>query len=85
VRGRVAQALAGALAGQAELSPGLAGELEGALLARLRDRAPAVRAEAARALGVFADPGPVRARRPRAPARTPLRPRGGRRRTASRP
>ena len=47
------------LAQQAELSPDVAEELEAALLARLRDKLPAVRAEAAKALSMFADPGPV--------------------------
>ncbi|KAK9821925.1 hypothetical protein WJX81_001000 [Elliptochloris bilobata] len=57
VRQRVCQVLAAALAQQAELSPEVAEELEAALLARLRDKVPAVRAEAAKALSVFADPG----------------------------
>ena len=60
VRQRVCQVLAAALAQQAELSPDVAEELEAALLARLRDKLPAVRAEAAKALSKFADPGPVR-------------------------
>ena len=60
VRQRVCQVLAAALAQQAELSPDVAEELEAALLARLRDKLPAVRAEAAKALSMFADPGPVR-------------------------
>lgn len=59
VRQRVSQVLAAALAQQAELSPDVAEELEAALLARLRDKLPAVRAEAAKALSMFADPGPV--------------------------
>ena len=61
VRQRVCQVLAAALAQQTELSPDVAEELEAALLARLRDKLPAVRAEAAKALSMFADPGPVRA------------------------
>lgn len=60
VRQRVCQVLAATLSHQAELSPELAEELEATLLARLRDKHPAVRAEAAKALSVFADPGPVR-------------------------
>ncbi len=44
----------------AELSEDVADALAGAMLARLRDRLPAVRCQAALALARLADPGEVR-------------------------